>query len=114
MKVYKYTNDRFNFHFKYSFPGYIDEAIKYFNDNNQDNYVMCYIYIDNYRTFKFDEDLYNNIHNQYLQYLIENPNTKIIICTNNKYGYNWCKNYLKFINSFVYYKSNNFYTNYYN
>ncbi len=105
MKIYSYNNikDCLEFYSTYSISRCINKVMKYFNDNNIDNYVMCYIDIIYKRAFEFDEDLYNNIHKQYLEYLIKNPDTKLIIYTNGKYGYNWCTRYLKFINTRILY-----------
>jgi hypothetical protein len=70
----------------------------YYNDYNVDNYLVCFIYVaeDN----KFDEDLYNRYHYEYLQHYTENPQIKIIVLTNNIV---WCKQNLKFFNIYYYY-----------
>ena len=61
---------------------------KYFHDYDKNNYILCYIYIDN-EDKPFDEILYNDYHKKYLKYFENNHNIKIIIWTNNV---NWCKN----------------------
>jgi len=81
----------------------ISFAMKYFNDFYKNNYTITYLNNEFDKKYEFDEELYDIIHSQYLEFLNKNPNTKLIIYTN---GFYWCKNYLKFINSFIYYKAN--------
>ena len=78
-------------------------AYKFFNDYNINNYIICYVYVNENKNFEFDETLYNEYHKEYLKYYSRNSNTKILIITNGKYGYKWCKNFMKFFNTYYYY-----------
>jgi len=82
----------------------INYAINYFKDKNKENYMVCYIYIDKFTKFEFNEELYNMCHSDYIKYYSKNPNTKFIIYTNNKKANIWCKTFLKFFNCMYYYK----------
>jgi hypothetical protein len=106
--IYSYSNIKEcqEFYKKYKILNDISFAMKYFNDFNKNNYTITYLNNEFDKKYEFDEELYDIIHIQYLEFLNKNPNTKLIIYTNGLYGFYWCKNYLKFINSFIYYKAN--------
>jgi hypothetical protein len=88
--------------------GNILRAYKHFDDYDINNYIICYVYVNEYKNFEFDENLYNEYHKEYLKYYSRNSNTKILVITNGKYGYKWCKSFMKFINVYYYYiKSDN-------
>ena len=80
--------------------------MKKLNDYNKDNYLITYCNVEFDKEYEFNQEYYDIIHTQYLDYLSKNPNSKLIIYTNGLYGFYWCKNYLKFFNSFIYYKQN--------
>ena len=84
----------------------LDAAFNNFNDYNIDNYIACYIYVSNYNTIcnKFDEELYNKYHKDYIKYYSANPNIKLVVYTNSKKSSKWCINFFKFFNTFYYYK----------
>ena len=72
---------------------------RYFNDYNINNYIICHIYTVNP---EYDDILYNTYHKEYYKYYEKNPDTKIIIWTNDK---ELCKINFKFFNVFyIYYK----------
>lgn len=110
IKIFEWSNEnernklisRLNIH--YNNFSYI---FKYFNDYNYNNYLVCYIYPkdDDVNNNKFNEKLYNEYHNDYLKYYQKNPDIKLIIITNNKESYLWCKTFFKFFNIFYYYFS---------
>jgi len=105
--IYKYNSEEAkNFYYKLNICNNIDIAMKNFNDYNKDNYVICNVNITYKKDLIFDENLYNIYHKQYLEYLSKNPNIKLIIYTNSKYGSYWCSIFLKFINSYIYYMKN--------
>ena len=86
----------------------LSSAYSYFNDYNINNYITCYLYIEKNKNFEFDEILYNKYHSEYLKYYSRNPNIKILIFTNNIYGYKWCKNFMKFFNVYYIYKQSKY------
>jgi|688.fasta_scaffold01748_20 hypothetical protein len=105
--IYKYNSEDATYlYYKLQISNNIDIAMKYFNDYNKDNYIICNLNIKYKEDLIFNENLYNIYHTQYLEYLSENPNIKLLIYTNSKYGSYWCNIFLKFINSYIYYKKN--------
>jgi len=68
---------------------------KYFRDYNINNYIMCYIYVDDEYN-KYNEILYNIYHEEYYKYYEKNPDIKILVWTNNA---DWCKINFKFFNT---------------
>jgi hypothetical protein len=105
--IYKYNSeDAIYLYYKLQISNNIDIAMKYYNDYNKDNYIICNLNIKYKEDLIFNENLYNIYHTQYLEYLSENPNIKLLIYTNSKYGAYWCNIFLKFINSYIYYKKN--------
>ena len=77
------------------FEGNYSRFMKYFNDFNVNNYILCYIYIeDEYKTF--DEKLYNEYHKNYFKYYSKNPDIKLIVFSNN---HDWCSLNFKFFNT---------------
>lgn len=85
--------------------GDISKVFKYYNDYNKNNYIACYIHVNEEDIFlnRFNEKLYNEYHLDYLKYYYKNPNIKFIVFTNNIYSYKWCKIFFKFFNTFYYY-----------
>jgi hypothetical protein len=105
--IYKYNSEDATYlYYKLQISNNINIAMKYFNDYNKDNYIICNLNIKYKEDLIFNENLYNIYHTQYLEYLSENPNIKLLIYTNSKYGSYWCNIFLKFINSYIYYKKN--------
>jgi hypothetical protein len=93
-KTLGFSNEDFKFRF--------DILSKYFNDYNLNNYILCYIYVENDNK-SFDEYLYNQYHQEYFKYYSKNPDIKMLIWTNNK---DWCKLNFKFFNTLFIYYSN--------
>lgn len=82
----------------------------YFKDYNIDNYLACYIYINEFQPYieVFDENLYNKYHASYYKYYYKNPDIKLIVYTNSKTTYKWCRIYFKFFNVYyIYIESKN-------
>jgi len=88
--------------FKFKFNKLSKYFMNYHNDYNFNNYIMCYIYVE-FDNKPFDEDLYNQYHQEYLKYYSKNPDIKMLIWTNNK---DWCKLNFKFFNTLFIYYSN--------
>jgi len=102
--IYEYENEQNRKKF-YSFIMVGDDistAMKYYNDYDTKNYLITYINPLN-RPFKFDEKLYENYHKQYYEYYSKNPLIKLLIYTRGKNGAYWCKTFLKFFNTTIYY-----------
>jgi len=113
IKIFKWSNknDKKYFIIKIGFPENlsISNAFKHYKDYNENNYIVCYIYVDDEEIIKneFNEKLYNEYHSDYLKYYEKNPNIKFIIFTNSKESVYWCKNFFKFFNSYYYYYIDN-------
>ena len=75
---------------------YLYHFMKYYNDFNVNNYIICYIYVE-FDNKQFDEKLYNE---EYLKYYSKNSDIKLIVLTNNL---NWCKLNFKFFNTMYIY-----------
>ena len=84
-----------------------ESAFKYFNDYKKENYIVCYIYVDENTKFEFDENLYDIYHSDYMKFYSKNPEIKLLMYTNGKKGFIWCNTFMKFFNSFIYIKENN-------
>lgn len=102
-KIFEYKNSNY-FYKKFSYSNDISYAMKFFNDYNEDNYIITYINSKNLE-FKFDEDLYNSYHKEYYEYYFKNPLIKILIYTEGKKDILFCNFFLKFINRLIYYRS---------
>ena len=105
--VHKYS-DSHQFYIDKKLARDISLAMKKFNDYNENNYLVCegLHIVDPSTIIDFNEDIYNNIHEQYYKYYQENNNIKIIIYSNGNYSHYWCIVNLRFINVYYYIYNN--------
>lgn len=108
LEIFRLNNkdERHKFLQKIDCSGNLDAVFKFYNDYNINNYIACYIYVSDNQIYnnKYDKNLYNKYHNDYIKYYSENPNIKLVVYTNSKKSSKWCTNFFKFFNTFYYYR----------
>jgi hypothetical protein len=106
----KNSDERHNFYKKIHLDCKLNMIFNNFKDYNINNYLACYIYLNEFQAYieVFDEKLYNKYHATYYKYYSKNNDTKLIVYTNNKLAYKWCRIYFKFFNVlYIYISSDN-------
>ena len=103
----KNTEERCAFYKIINLDDKVDVVCNHFKDYNINNYLACYIYLNEFQPYieVFDEKLYNKYHATYYRYYSKNNDIKLIVYTNNKLAYKWCRIYFKFFNVFYIYIS---------